>query len=96
MLWKKRVQCRQFSKCVRSATEVVPLQQQISVESLAESLPDLQPAAPDVVLPIEQSHTISSQPSERSEETVGPVIETHKDGHYFLKVKYLCVKDFVC
>lgn len=70
----------------RSATKVIPLQQQISVESLAESLTDLQPAAPDVVLPIEQSQSVSSQPCEQSEESVDPVTETHKDGHYFLKL----------
>lgn len=75
---------------------MIPLQQQISVESLAESLTDLQPAAPDVVLPIEQSQTVSVQPCKPSEESVDPVTETHKDGHYFLKVRYLYVKDFVC
>lgn len=81
--------------------EVIPVQQQISVDSLTESLTDLRPAAPDVVLPIEQSQTVSSQPSEQSENSVDTVSQTQKDGHYFLKVRYLhsdldWVRGFVC
>jgi hypothetical protein len=85
----------------RSSAEVIPLQQQISVESLTESLTDLQPAAPEVVLPIEQSQAVSSQPAERSEDSVYPESLIHKDGHYYLRVRYLnsChgfFKGFVC
>ncbi|PNF14551.1 hypothetical protein B7P43_G14960 [Cryptotermes secundus] len=70
----------------RSTAEVIPLQQQISVESLTESLTDLQPAAPEVVLPIEQSQAVSSLPAEQSEDSVDPVSLKHKDGHYFLRL----------
>jgi hypothetical protein len=95
------VLCYCFPYCSRSSAEVIPLQQQISVESLTESLTDLQPAAPEVVLPIEQSQAISSQSAERSEDSVDPASLKHKDGHYFLRVRYLhnClgfVKGFVC
>jgi hypothetical protein len=95
------VLCCCFPYCSRSSAEVIPLQQQISVESLTESLTDLQPAAPEVVLPIEQSQAISSQSAERSEDSVDVASLKHKDGHYFLRVKYLhnClgfVKGFVC
>jgi hypothetical protein len=63
------------------------VQQQISVESLTESLTDLQPAAPDVVLPIEQSQAVSTQPSEPSEDSGYTESQIQKDGHYFLKVR---------
>ncbi|KDR11387.1 Disks large-associated protein 1 [Zootermopsis nevadensis] len=70
----------------RSSARIIPIQQQVSVESLTESLTDLQPAAPDVVLPIEQTQSVSNQPSERSEDGGDTVSQIQKDGHYFLKL----------
>jgi hypothetical protein len=95
------VLCYCFLYCSRSSVEAIPLQQQISVESLTESLTDLQPAAPEVVLPIEPSQAVSSQPAEQSEDSVDPVSPKHKDGHYFLRVRCLnsCLgfgKVFLC
>ena len=63
------------------------MQQQISVESLTESLTDLQPAAPEVVLPIDQTQSVTCQPPAQPENSGDAVSKTkEKDGHYFLKV----------
>jgi hypothetical protein len=83
-----------FSYCARSSARIIPIQRQVSVESLTNSLADLQPAAPDVVLPIEQSQTVSDQPSERSEDNGDTVCQIQKDGHYFLKVRSLFSQRF--
>ncbi|KAJ9575706.1 hypothetical protein L9F63_007465, partial [Diploptera punctata] len=45
----------------KRSKDIPPLQQQISVESLTESISDLQPAAPEVVLPIDQSQSVTCQ-----------------------------------
>ncbi|XP_067003721.2 uncharacterized protein [Anabrus simplex] len=66
----------------------VVLQQQVSVESLAESLPDMQPAAPEVVLPVDTVQPIVDSPQTPKLDhgpEAGDRIEV-KDGHYFLKV----------
>ncbi|XP_069702984.1 uncharacterized protein [Periplaneta americana] len=70
----------------KRSSEIKPVQQQISVESLSESLTDLQPAAPDVVLPIDQSQSVSSQAPEPSVESDVVSKTQEKDGHYFLKL----------
>ncbi|PSN49258.1 hypothetical protein C0J52_08199 [Blattella germanica] len=72
----------------RSSVEIPILQQQISVESLKESITDLQPAAPEVVLPIDQPQSVSCQPTGQPECSGDVVSENsqEKDGHYFLKL----------
>nr|CAD7454104.1 unnamed protein product [Timema tahoe] len=63
--------------------EIPELQQQVSVESL----PDLQPAAPEVVLPIDQTQVSITQPEPVScSENILPLSLQEKDGHFYLKL----------
>ena len=61
------------------------VEQQLSVESLTESLSDLQPAAPEVVLPL--APTPIPVPA--------AVKHQEKDGHYFLDVSSLFAFSFI-
>nr|CAD7396658.1 unnamed protein product [Timema cristinae] len=63
--------------------EIPELQQQVSVESL----PDLQPAAPEVVLPIDQTQVSITQSEPVScSENILPLSLQEKDGHFYLKL----------
>nr|CAD7402037.1 unnamed protein product [Timema poppensis] len=67
----------------KSSHEIPELQQQVSVESL----PDLQPAAPEVVLPIDQTQVSITQPEPVScSENILPLSLQEKDGHFYLKL----------
>lgn len=65
---------------IRRSLETTPQNVRISIESI----PDLLPAAPEVVLPIEQSSNCEVDDVEKTEAVDA---NENKSGHHFLKVK---------
>jgi len=70
-------------------TRIIPITMENDTpkrDASSKSIPDQQPAAPKVVLPVLESSASSTNVTKQTQEDAAEKIVEEKNGHYFIKV----------